>query len=122
MKLTHRDPRSSPFYVPPSATVDPAYEAEVRASTERGEREYARRAARLARAEARLAEARAVTPRQAERRRHRRRLADLEAVAELRRAELDQYRRVMTGSPASAGHRGTRSYRPVPVTHGNPIP
>jgi hypothetical protein len=115
VKITHRDPRSSPFYVPPSAVTDDAYEAEVRASTDRGEREYQRRAARLARAEARLAKARAVTT-------PRRRLADLAALVELRRAELDGYRRLMTGTPASAGHRGTRSYRPVPVVRGNPIP
>ena len=118
MKIAHRDPRSSPFYVPPSAVVDAAYEAEVRRSTERGEREYQRRTARLAKAEARLARARADTPR----RRHRRRLAELEAVVELRRAELEDYRRLMLGVPASAEHRGTRSYRPVPIVHGNPIP
>ena len=115
MKLTHRDSRSSPFYIPPSAVPDPGYQAEVDRSTERGEREYQRRAARLARAEARLARAREVTT-------PRRRLADLTAAVELRRAELDAYRRVMTGVPASAEHRGTRSYRPVPVVHGNPIP
>lgn len=115
MKITHRDPRSSPFYFPPSAVVDPGYEAEVHASTERSEAEYARRARRLARAEAKLANARAVTT-------PRRRLAELTAAVELRRAELDDYRRVMVGVPASAEHRGTRSYRPVPVVHGNPIP
>lgn len=115
MKITHRNPTTGPFYVPPSAVVDPGYEAEVRASTEHGEREYQRRMARLAKAEARLAKARAArTPR--------RRLAEVAALVELRRAELDDYRRLMTGVPASAGHRGTRSYRPVPVVHGNPIP
>lgn len=70
---------------------------------------------RLAKAEARLARASAVkTPR--------RRLAELHALVELRRAELDGYRRLMTGVPASAEHRGTRSFRPVPVVQGNPIP
>jgi hypothetical protein len=115
VKIIHRNPASSWWHVPPSAVVDPAYEAEVRASTENGEREYQRRAQRLARAEARLAKARAVkTPR--------RRLAELHALAELRRAELNGYRRLMVGVPASAEHRGTRSHRPVPVVHGNPIP
>jgi hypothetical protein len=115
VKITHRNPASSWFHVPPSATVDPAYEAEVRRSTERGEREYQRRAQRLVKAEARLAEARAVTT-------SRRQLAELTALVELRRAELDDYRRLMLGSPASAEHRGTRSYRPVPIVQGNPIP
>jgi hypothetical protein len=115
VKITHRNPAASPFYVPPSAVPDDAYEAEVRASTERGEREYQRRARRLARAEARLAGARAVTT-------PRRRLTELTALVELRRAELDDYRRLMLATPASAGHRGIRSYRPVPVVHGNPIP
>ena len=115
MKIPHRHPASSWFYVPPSAVVDDAYEAEVRRSTEHGEREYRRRMARLARAEARLARAQEVkTPR--------RQLAELVAVVELRRAELDGYRRLMVGVPASVEHRGVRSYRPVPVVHGNPIP
>lgn len=115
MKITHRNASGSWFYVPPSAVVDADYEAEVRRSTERGEREYRRRMHRLARAEARLARAQEVkTPR--------RQLAELVAVVELRRAELEDYRRLMVGVPASAEHRGVGSYRPVPVVHGNPIP
>lgn len=115
MKITHRHPAPPWFAVPPSATVDPAYEAEVRASTERSEAEYQRRALRLERAEARLAQARKTGT-------TRKRLASLQRVMEQRRAELDAYRRLMTRSPASAQHRGTRSYRPVPPVHGNPIP
>lgn len=115
MKITHRNPAASWFYVPPSAVVDADYEAEVQRCTDRGEREYQRRMARLAKAEARLAKARTV------KKIPRRRLADLVAVVELRRAELEEYRRMMTSSPASATHRGPRGYRPVPPVHGSPL-
>lgn len=115
MKITHRNPTARWDYVPPSATPDAEYEAEVQASTDRGERQYRRLAERLARAEARLAKASTT------RKTPRRRLADLVAVVELRRAELEDYRRMMTGSPASAQHRGPRGYRPVPPVHGNPL-
>lgn len=108
MKIAHRNPTASWFRVPESADVDPTYEAEVQRSTQHGEREYRRRQGRLARAEARLTAARAeARPRQ-------KHLATLVALVELRRAELEEYRRMMVATAASAAHRGVKSFRPVP--------
>lgn len=42
-------------------------------------------------------------------------LAELWATVEIRRAELEECRRMMVESPASAEHRGVRSFRPVPA-------
>lgn len=113
MKITHRIPAAGWFAVPEVAAVDPDYEAEVQRSTERSEREYRMREQRLARAEVKLAKA----TEEAHRRRGRairKRVADLTALMELRRAELEHYRRLMVSSPASAEHRGVKSFRPVP--------
>jgi hypothetical protein len=107
VKLTHRP--GSPFWLPPSATVPPAYQAEVDRATLAGEREHQARQARLARAEARLANARRDHGKAA-----RKRAARLAALVELRRAELEDYRRLLAASPASAAHRGVKSFRPVP--------
>jgi hypothetical protein len=111
VKITHRNPAASWWHVPPSAEVDPAYQAEVDRATQAGEREFAARQARLARAEARLAAARREHGNAA-----RKRAARLAALVELRRAELEDYRRLLVASPASAAHRGTKSFRPVPPT------
>lgn len=110
MKIAHRNPTASFWRMPESDPVDPEYEAEVRACTERGEREHERLQGRLARAERRLAKLRA----ERQGRKTRKRLAELTAIVEIRRAELEQYRRAMVSSPASAQHRGTKSFRPVP--------
>lgn len=109
MKITHRNPAANWFHVPPSVTVEPEYQVQVDRATENGEREYQRRQQRLARAESRLAKAQ--RGKAAERR-----LAELTAMVELRRAELEDYRRMMVAVAASAQHRGTRSFRPVPPT------
>lgn len=113
MKIKHRTPGNW-WTAPVSADVSPDYEAEVQRDTTRAENNYRHAQERLARAEARLAKAQAAGQ-------HRRRIAELQALVELRRAELDAYRRQMTSVPASAQHRGRRSYRPVPPTQGNPI-
>jgi uncharacterized protein (DUF2132 family) len=113
MKITHRNPAANWFAIPQSAVIDPDYEAEVQWATERGEREYRRRAERLQRAKDRLTKAtRARTSAK--------RLAVLEAAVELRRQELEAYRRLMVASAASAEHRGVKSYRPVPNPGGMP--
>lgn len=112
MKLSHNAHGS---WQRPSAAVDDAYEAEVQRSTAKGERLYRLAQKRLAAAEARLARA------QAQPRIKKHVLAELAATVEIRRAELDELRRMMTSSPASAQHRGHDSYRPVPVQHGIPI-
>lgn len=113
MKVAHRSPGLNWFAVPESDATDNAYEAEVQRSTDAGEREHKRLQHRLERAESRLAAARA------ERAPKRHHLAELQAVVELRREELDEYRRLMVAVPASAEHRGTASFRPVPVTKGS---
>lgn len=101
-----------PWYTPKPVVLDEAYARQVERSTSKLEREYARAAKRVERAEARLAAAR-----QAKRggvKAHA--LAELEVAVQMRRDELEEYRRMMVGVPASAAHRGTRSFRPVPVT------
>lgn len=97
--------RSSP------AVVDDAYEREVQRSTSRLERLYARAQRRAERAEERLRKARSDGRKKVAAHV----LAQLEAVVQMRRDELEEYRRMMVGVPASADHRGTRSFRPVPV-------
>jgi hypothetical protein len=115
MKITHRNPAASFWRIPESDPVDPAYEAEVRACTERGEREHQRLQDRLARGEAKLARATA----HARTRRGRQQVAVLTALVEIRRAELEDYQRTMVAVGASAVHRGTKSFRPVPERHGS---
>jgi len=114
MKIAHRNPAANWFATPESDPVDDAYEAEVQSSTENGEREYASRMRRLQRAEQRLARAQATKAK-------RHHIADLQVLVDLRRAELEEYRRLMVGIPASTVHRGTGAHRPVPVVHGIPI-
>lgn len=95
----------------PTALVDDAYETQVQRSTDKAERQYAAAQRRLARAEERLTKA-VSSKKTANRKRV---IAELTAAVELRREELENYRRLMTGVAASAQHRGTRSYRPVPA-------
>lgn len=95
----------------PSADVDDAYESQVQRSTDKAERQHAAAQRRLERAEERLT--RAVSSKKTANRR--RVIAELTAAVELRREELEGYRRLMTGVAASAEHRGTRSYRPIPA-------
>jgi hypothetical protein len=112
VKLTHRP--GSPFWVPPSATVDPAYQAEVARMMARAERAWRQAERRLADAEHRLGRAR-------RQQRPAKTLASLAALVELRRDELEHYRRAMEASPASAEHRGRRSFRPVPPARSRKI-
>lgn len=100
MRITHRSPAVNWFAVPESDPVDDDYEAEVRQVTERGEREYRQAQERLARAEKRLAGARAQKGRSG----HRKRVAQLQALADIRRAELAEIERMMT-APVTADKR-----------------
>ena len=114
MKIRHK---VNPHWYPPSATLTDEYADEVRRSTERGEREYRKAQRRLEQAENRLARARkhkAAANRK-------RQLAELEAIVELRRAELEEHRRQMVSVAASAEHRGKASYRPVPPQQGKGV-
>jgi hypothetical protein len=94
---------------------DPAWEARIEreavAVTNATERAYVRAQKRLARAQERLEAAAArvgVKPA---------RLAQLEAVVEMRRQELLDLARMMTAHGAPTTSRGRRSYRGVPGTH-----
>lgn len=113
MKITHRIPAANWWSAPESDPVPPEYQAEVDQSTGRAEREFRRAKQRFERAEAKLAEARA---RQARSRKSvsRKQIAELEALLELRREELRDWERMMVTVAASAEHRGTKSFRPVP--------
>jgi hypothetical protein len=109
MKMKHR----VPIRVPQSATVDEAYESEVRRSTEHGERQHARAIKRLRDAERRLEKVRS---REESRRAVSAYTRDLNIalqIVELRRQELSDLERLMRQSPQSAQHRGTKSFRPV---------
>jgi hypothetical protein len=88
MKIQHR-PAGHRWWEPPeSDPVDAAYEAHVRETTDRAEREVRRLRGRLARAERRLARARTARERK-------RVVRDLEAAVLLRREELAGYERLM---------------------------
>jgi hypothetical protein len=104
-KRSRHRPGPPPWANPPPVALSPAYEREVQESTRRLERRYQQARRRADRAEARLAQAHG----------HRAR-ARLQAEVELRRAELAELERMMQAAPAGTQHRGTRSYRPVPVT------
>jgi hypothetical protein len=106
MKIRHNP---NPGWVRPSAQLSQSYENEVRRSTEKLERQHAAAMRRLEQAENRLARAR----RKPGAKSRARQLMEMEAVVELRRAELERYRRLMVAVPASAEHRGTKSFRPI---------
>ena len=95
MRIAHRTPATSWFAMPVSDPVDPAYEAEVQQTTQRAEREYRRAQDRLSAAEKRLVAAR----RQQARSASRKRIKVHEELVSQRRAELAQYRELMTAPP-----------------------
>lgn len=96
---------------PKPVEITPEYQAEVDRSTERLERRYrlAQRAVETARARRDRA---ALIVGHAKLRR--KRLAEAEAALEARIAELADLERMMTSSPASARHRGVKSFAKVP--------
>lgn len=100
-----------PWATPTPVALDDDYARQVQRSTDKLERAYARAQKRVEQAEARLAKAR----RDEQTRRKAHVLAQLEAAVQARRDELEEYRRMMVGVPASAAHRGTKSFRPVPI-------
>lgn len=104
-----------PWAQPAPVVLDEVYQREVDRSTSKLERQYARAEKRVEQAEGRLAKAR----RDERTKTKARVLAELEAALQIRRDELEELRRMMVAVPASAAHRGTRSFRPVPVGRGN---
>lgn len=108
MKITHRIPVG---VLAKSDPITPEYQAEVDRDTAKAEARYRRAEQRLERAEHRLARVRG----QKATSQHKRQVAELEAIVELRRQELLSLHRQLTSSPASAMHRGTAgSHRHVP--------
>ena len=92
MKITHRRPGANWFAVPESDPVDESYAAQVQQATERAERQYRQAQERLVRAERRLARALAEKARAG----HKKRITQLRALVEKRRAELADIERMMT--------------------------
>lgn len=107
MKITH-NPHGS--WQRPSLATDVSYEADVQRATAKSERIHRQHQERLAKAEAHLARAMESKRHQAKRNH----IAELEALVNMRREELAAYERLMVAVPASARHRGTKSFRPVP--------
>lgn len=104
-----------PWYAPKPVVLTVEYEREVQRSTEKLERQYVRAQKRAEQAERRLERARN-DPRT---RSKKHQIAQLVAEVELRRLELEEYHRMMVSSPASATHRGRKSFRPVPNRNGD---
>lgn len=112
MKIRHKAP-ACPIQSDP---VTPEYQAEVDRSTNKAMAAYERAQRRLEAAQRRLEKANRAKARakgKGAKRLTRSVLAASEAV-EARREELRQIEATMTAAPASAEHRGQRSYRPVP--------
>jgi hypothetical protein len=109
MKRQH-NPNPPPWYIPRAVVVPADYEDQVQRSTEKLERAYARAQKRVERAKASLAQAKQepIT------KKNEQLVAQYQALLDIRLAELENYRRMMCSVPASAIHRGTRSFRPVP--------
>jgi hypothetical protein len=107
---SRHNPRLPPWHEPRPVELDERYEREVQRSTSKLERLYARAEKRARQAEERLSRVKQ-EPQREERCRL---IAELEAALELRMAELEEYRRMMVSVPASAEHRGRKSFRPVP--------
>lgn len=107
MKIKHRVP-----LVAKSDPITSEYQDELDRTAAKAEAAYNRALKRLEAAEARLAKAqeKKAAPRQ-----HKRQIAELEAMVELRRIELQNLHLLMTASPASSMHRGTAGgHRHVP--------
>jgi hypothetical protein len=114
MKITHN---SHGGWQRPSAVTTADYENQVQRSTDKAERLFRAAELRLQRAQDRLTAALASR----HKRTKQRHIAELQAHVEIRRAELEKYRRMMVAVPASAEHRGRKSFRPVPPTQGSLI-
>jgi hypothetical protein len=108
VRITHK---AWPSRDPKPVEITPEYQAEVDRSTEKLERRYrlaqkAVETARFRRERAGLIVGHAKL--------RRKRIAEAEAALEARLAELADLERMMTTSPASARHRGVKSFTKVP--------
>lgn len=110
-RKSRHNPVPPPWYQPLPVVLTESYEREVERSTEKLERQYARAQKRVEQAETRLARAKAVPAARAKKHQ----LALLEQEVELRRAELEEFRRLMNHPTSSPGrgamHRTGREER-----------
>ena len=112
MRRRH-NPHRPPWHVSRPVVLDEDYQREVDRCTEKLERQYARAQKRVEQAERHLKAAHTAK----KRRPNKQTLAALQAVVDARRAELEDYRRMMESTAAPAQNRGQNSFRPVPITH-----
>lgn len=109
MKIKHRIPVA---LLAASDPITPEYQDELDRTAAKAEAAYNRALKRLEAAELRLTRAQR---KQAAPRRHRRQIAELEAMVELRRIELQKWHMLMVATPASSMHRGTAGgHRHIP--------
>jgi hypothetical protein len=109
MKIKHRVPLAM---LGKSAEISPEYQAELDRTAAKAEAAYNRALKRLQAAELRLSRAQR---KQAAPRQHKRQIAELEAMVQLRRIELQKWHMLMVATPASSMHRGTAGgHRHVP--------
>lgn len=112
MKRRHRIPVE---HLRTTEEVTPEYQAEVDFYTERGQREYEAAQRRLTAA---LGRAERLAKRNAKRHtdKARREIDEAWALVDLRRMELGKYERLMAATGQPSINRGTKSFRPVPVS------
>jgi hypothetical protein len=108
MKIRHRVPVE---HLNKSAALTPEYQAEVDRTMAKAESAWRRAQRRLASAQRRLERARTAGPRGPKS--HARQIAELEALVELRRTELEEIHRQMTATGAPATSRGRKSHRHI---------
>lgn len=105
-------------WMPGATREDPRWaervEREAAHQSQQNARAYEKAQERLARAEERLERFRARTGTPSPTRA----IAAAEAAVEMRRQELLAIERLVKASPASAAHRGRKSFRPVPYSDG----
>lgn len=109
MKIRHRVPVEQLMR---SATLTPEYQAEVDRTMAKAETAWRRAQKRLADAERRLLRAK-TKPAAGKRVQHRRQIAELEALVELRRQELERTHRLMTATGAPSTKRGRKGHRHI---------
>lgn len=116
MKIKHKVPA---HLVMRSDPVTPEYQAEIDRTMAKAETAYRQAQKRLQAAEKRLARARQqVLVRSTSKVKHA--LAELEALVELRRIELEQVHRLMVSTGAPSTSRGRKSHRHVAAAEVTP--
>lgn len=108
MKIRHRIPVDQ---LTKSAVLTPEYQAEVDRTMAKAEASWRRAQKRLEQAERRLHRAKTARPHGGPA--HKRRVAELEALVELRRTELEQLHRQMVTTGAPSTSRGDKSHRHI---------